>query len=139
MGNHRVGAGLQFATVPASSGHRSRHGREIGPRCRRSEIARQCVAAVGQERSSGKPGGLFLWLLSSSAKAKAKADDPVLIGFAIPTDVRVYWMPAFAGMTAEEGHSSRAAARSIISPRRICAGAILSFMKASTSGGAVSG
>src|SRR4029450_11193005 len=33
----------------------------------------------------------------------------------------------------------RAAARLIISPRRICAGAILSFMKASTSGGAVSG
>src|SRR6267378_4142716 len=36
-------------------------------------------------------------------------------------------------------HPSRAAARSIISPRRICAGAILSFMKARISGGAVSG
>jgi hypothetical protein len=40
MGNHRVGVGLQFATAPASSGHRSGYGREIGPRCRGSEIAR---------------------------------------------------------------------------------------------------
>ena len=61
MGDHRVGVGLQFATVPASSGTRSGYGWEIGPRCRGSEIARQCGAVVGQERSSGKPGGLFLW------------------------------------------------------------------------------
>src|SRR3954471_8342992 len=60
MGNHRVGVGLQFATAPTSSGTRSGYGWEIGPRCRGSEIARQCGAVVGQERSSGKPGGLFL-------------------------------------------------------------------------------
>ena len=30
------------------------------PPVQSSEIARQCAAAVGQERSSGKPGGLFL-------------------------------------------------------------------------------
>src|SRR5450759_2613877 len=53
--------GLQFATVPICSGTRSGYGREIGPRCRGSEIARPCGAAVGQERPSGKPGGLFLW------------------------------------------------------------------------------
>jgi len=46
MGNHRVGVGLQFATVPTSSGTRSEYGWEIGPRCRRSEIARQCGAVV---------------------------------------------------------------------------------------------
>src|SRR5580698_5221931 len=52
--------GLQFATVPICSGCRSGCRREIGPRCRSSEIARQCGAAVRQERPSGKPGGLFL-------------------------------------------------------------------------------
>src|SRR6202035_4698250 len=61
MGDHRVGVGLQFATAPMCSGTRSEYGWEIGPRCRRSEIARQCGAAVGQERPSGKPGGLFLF------------------------------------------------------------------------------
>ena len=40
MGNHRVGVGLQFATAPICSGNRSGYGREIGPRCRGSEIAR---------------------------------------------------------------------------------------------------
>src|SRR5713101_1987052 len=104
MGDHRVRFGLQFATAPICSGTRSGYGREIGPRPRGSEIARQCGAAVGQERPSGKPGGLFL-------------------------------MPAsYAGAVA-----SRAAARSIISPRLSCAGAIFSFMNARTSGGAVSG
>jgi len=46
MGNHRVGVGLQFATAPTSSGTRSGYGWEIGPRCRGSEIARQCGAVV---------------------------------------------------------------------------------------------
>ena len=45
-------------------------------------------------------------------------------------------MPASAGMT---GRASRAAARLIISVRRTCDAAILSFMIATTSGGAVSG
>ena len=52
--------GQQFATAPIRSGTRSEIGWEIGPRCRRSEIARQCGAAMGQERPSGQPGGLFL-------------------------------------------------------------------------------
>jgi len=43
---HRVGVGLQFATAPTSSGTRSEYGWEIGPRCRSSEIARQCGAVV---------------------------------------------------------------------------------------------
>ena len=129
MGNHRVGVGLQFATVPTSSGHRSGYGREIGPRCRGSEIARQCVAAVGQERPSGKPGGLFLWSCSCPEAVIVSGSRP---GLSV-TGCRL------RGHDADECHPSRAAARSIISPRRICAGAILSFMKARTSGGAVSG
>ena len=52
--------GQQFATAPICSGTRLGQGWEIGPRCRRPEIARKCGAAVGQERPSGKPGGLFL-------------------------------------------------------------------------------
>src|SRR5205807_855758 len=54
--------GLQIATVPMSSGLRDGCGREIGPRCRRPEIARKCEAAVRQEGPLGKPGGLFLCL-----------------------------------------------------------------------------
>ena len=54
------------ATAPICSGHRVGHGREIGPRCRGSEIARQCGAVVRQERSSGKPGGLFLCVAHTS-------------------------------------------------------------------------
>src|SRR3981189_3407886 len=62
--------GQQIATAPICSGCRSGYGREIGPRCRSSEIARQCGAAVGQERPSGKPGGLFLCMdLSITARA----------------------------------------------------------------------
>ena len=52
--------GQQFATAPICSGTRVGSGREIGPRCRGSEIARQCGVAVRQERPLGKPGGLFL-------------------------------------------------------------------------------
>ena len=71
MGDHRVRFGLQFATVPICSGCRSGYGWEIGPRCGGSEIARQCGAAVRQERPSGQPGGLFLvllrcWVISSA-------------------------------------------------------------------------
>src|SRR5438105_8564587 len=85
MGNHRVGVGLQFATAPTSSGTRSGYGWEIGPRCRGSEIARQCGAVVRQERSSGKPGGLFLVCSSCVLfvfvrlvrNCEPEADDPV--------------------------------------------------------------
>ena len=52
--------GQQIATDPISSGTRVGHGREIGPRFAGPEIARQCGAAVRQERPSGQPGGLFL-------------------------------------------------------------------------------
>src|SRR6202023_998092 len=60
MGDHRVGSGSssrlpRFAAAPDQDA-----AREIGPRCRCPEIARQCGAAVRQERPSGKPGGLFL-------------------------------------------------------------------------------
>ena len=50
MGNHRVRFGLQFATVPMSSGPRSGYGWEIGPRCRGSEIARE----MWRRRRTGK-------------------------------------------------------------------------------------
>src|SRR5258708_22683 len=50
MGDHRVRFGLQFATVPISSGPRSGYGWEIGPRCRGSEIARE----LWRRRRTGK-------------------------------------------------------------------------------------
>src|SRR5437868_14512650 len=65
--------GLQFATVPIRSGCRSGYGREIGPLCRNSEIARQCAATVRKERPSGKPGGLFLLRRFYSAAGTASA------------------------------------------------------------------
>src|SRR6202165_2471918 len=49
------------------------------PVCRGPEIARQCGAAVGQERPSGKPGGLFLffleWILATSRQPRGGALD----------------------------------------------------------------
>src|SRR5713101_2298192 len=62
--------GPQFATAPICSGTRSGYGWEIGPRRRGPEIARQCGAAVGQERPSGRPGGLFLVRLSLRRRAR---------------------------------------------------------------------
>src|SRR5260221_5748938 len=50
MGDHRVRFGLQFATVPISSGPRSGYGWEIGPRCGGSEIARE----MWRRRRTGK-------------------------------------------------------------------------------------
>ena len=64
--------GSQFATAPICSGTRSGYGWEIGPRRRGPEIARQCGAAVGQERPSGKPGGLSLLRLSSRRRAASR-------------------------------------------------------------------
>ena len=69
--------GLQFATVPICSGCRSEYGREIGPRSRDSEIARQCGAAVRQERPSGKPGGLFLRGSEASSDLVLRSLPPV--------------------------------------------------------------
>ena len=65
--------GPQFATAPICSGTRSGYGWEIGPWRRGPEIARQCGAAVGQERPSGKPGGLFLVRLSCAASRPPRA------------------------------------------------------------------
>jgi hypothetical protein len=75
MGDHRVGVGLQFATVPICSGYRSEYGREIGPWCRRSEIAligkpKTGPATPGPEIKSGGRGDLsyHLRVVSDSAK-----------------------------------------------------------------------
>src|SRR5437879_112071 len=103
MGNHRVRFGLQFATAPISSGTRSGYGWEIGPRCRSSEIARQCGAAVGKERPSGQPGGLFLWaylratwfetrgvaaLLTMRSKTSSPREHKLIAGGAAPAASR---------------------------------------------------
>ena len=54
--------GCQNRDCPDLQRMPSRTGREIGPWQRKSEIARQCATAVGQERPLGTPGGLFLLL-----------------------------------------------------------------------------
>jgi hypothetical protein len=56
VGNHRVGVGLQFATVPICSGTRVGHGQEIGPWCESSEIARLCGAPAVHLSAKPNPG-----------------------------------------------------------------------------------
>ena len=141
--------GLQFATVPICSGCRSEYGREIGPRSRDSEIARQCGAAVRQERPSGKPGGLFLLrgsdtssdLILRSLRSKRLEGWPRVHCCGHPSRRAQERAPQDEGgdCFAWRSYAIRAAARSIASPRRACAGAFLSLMRASNSAGAVSG
>ena len=129
--------GLQFATAPMSSGTRSGYGWEIGPRCRGSEIARQCGAAVGQERPSGKPGGLFLVLdVSRTRRGGLHAATQSL--HADGSRLCVASLSCRAASGTRMLRQPRGGAVDHLATA-ICAAAILSFMKARTSGGAVSG
>ena len=142
--------GQQFATAPICSGTRVGSGREIGPRCRGSEIARQCGVAVRQERPLGKPGGLFLlcspmalrqsFVLIESERFGSRlnqnrAPDSCFDAFCEPvsTPDRV------SGQAFARKRYRRAAARWTASYRCCLNGAILSFSSAKISGGAVSG
>ena len=99
--------GQQFATAPICSGCRSGYGREIGPRCRRSEIARQCGAAV------------------ETGKAVWETRRP----FSVALTLRIVGLRE--SCARRRGRSRRRGAAWY--------GAILSFISARISGGAVSG
>src|ERR1700676_431949 len=84
MGDHRVGSGSRSRLSRFAAARDQDAPGEIGARCRCPEIARQCGAAVRQERPSGKPGGLFLSNGDSSWRgffypAACKSKNPVML------------------------------------------------------------
>ena len=72
---HHVGSAASALGAPICRGSRLGYGREIGPRCRRPKIARQCGTAAGTEGRRGNPAA-SLAFANRKRNVRKRAQNP---------------------------------------------------------------